>query len=330
MSASHHGSSWGDDPRRPPAHETSGVHFSGEARALPTHHDNSHGHQSASHPTAPHNDFMPPAHPFFRRSKCTGRRRALCIGINYLGQSHALRGCITDAKHTFVFLVEHAGYRPEEIVVLTDDSPNPRGQPTRKNMIKAMKWLVRGAKPDDALFFHYSGHGGQARDREGYEESGYDDVIFPVDFEQAGQIVDNEMHNTMVSPLPAGCRLTSCHSGTVLGISFYNHHGYPKMHRVSARARRRDASPADVISIGGCKDDETSADTFLEGEAVGAASYVRLDSILFAVSKPPEMHPKQSFKDLIDNMREILAKKYSQHPQLGSSHPIDTRHRFLM
>ncbi|KAJ7613230.1 caspase domain-containing protein [Roridomyces roridus] len=313
MAASHHGSSWGDHPRQPPAHETSGVHFSGDPRARSAH-DDSHRHPSASHPTAPHNDFMPPAHPFFRRSKCTGRRRALCIGINYLGQSHALRGCITDAKHAFVFLVEHAGYRPEEIVVLTDDSPNPRGQPTRKNMIKAMKWLVRGAKPDDALFFHYSGHGGQARDREGYEESGYDDVIFPVDFEQAGQIVDNEMHDIMVSPLPAGCRLTaifqSCHSGTVLDLPYmYNHHGYPKMHRVSARARRRDASPADVISIGGCKDDETSADTFLDGEAVGAASYAFIKAI---------------------KTREILAKKYSQHPQLGSSHPIDTRHRFLM
>jgi hypothetical protein len=38
--------------------------------------------------------------------------------------------------------------------VLTDDSPYPRSQPTRKNIIDAMHWLVRDARPHDALFFH--------------------------------------------------------------------------------------------------------------------------------------------------------------------------------
>lgn len=32
------------------------------------------------------------------------------------------------------------------------------------------------------------------------------------------------------------------------------------------------ATPADIISFSGCKDDGTSADTFSEGEAVGAMS----------------------------------------------------------
>lgn len=38
--------------------------------------------------------------------------------------------------------------------MLTDDSRNPRQIPTRANMIQAMNWLVQGARPDDALFFH--------------------------------------------------------------------------------------------------------------------------------------------------------------------------------
>lgn len=38
--------------------------------------------------------------------------------------------------------------------MLTDDNPNPRAVPTRQNMIQAMRWLVSGAKPNDALFFH--------------------------------------------------------------------------------------------------------------------------------------------------------------------------------
>jgi hypothetical protein len=46
------------------------------------------------------------------------------------------------------------GYRPEDIVVLTDDSPHRRSQPTRQNIIDAMLWLVRDAHTHDALFFH--------------------------------------------------------------------------------------------------------------------------------------------------------------------------------
>lgn len=43
-----------------------------------------------------------------------------------------------------------------------------------------MSWLVQGAQPNDALFFHYSGHGGQAKDLDGDEDDGYDETIYPV------------------------------------------------------------------------------------------------------------------------------------------------------
>jgi len=33
-------------------------------------------------------------------------------------------------------------------------------------------------------------------------------VIHPVDFRTAGHIIDDEMHDIMVKPLPMGCRLT--------------------------------------------------------------------------------------------------------------------------
>jgi hypothetical protein len=30
-------------------------------------------------------------------------------------------------------------------------------QPTKANILRAMHWLVKDAKPNDSLFFHYSG-----------------------------------------------------------------------------------------------------------------------------------------------------------------------------
>jgi hypothetical protein len=49
---------------------------------------------------------------------------------------------------------ERYNYRTEDIVILTDDSSNPRQIPTRANMIQAITWLIQGAAPNDALFFH--------------------------------------------------------------------------------------------------------------------------------------------------------------------------------
>ena len=36
-----------------------------------------------------------------------------------------------------------------------------------------------------------SGHGGQTKDLDGDEADGYDEVIYPVDFERAGHLVDD-------------------------------------------------------------------------------------------------------------------------------------------
>jgi hypothetical protein len=113
------------------------------------------------------------------------------------------------------------GYKEEDIVMLTDDARNPRQLPTVRNITDAMQWLVRDAKPNDSLFFHFSGHGGQTKDTSGDEEDGYDEVIYPVDYKTAGHLVDDKLHEIMVKPLPAGCRLTAifdcCHSGSALG-----------------------------------------------------------------------------------------------------------------
>ena len=75
-------------------------------------------------------------------------------------------------------------------MILTDDSPDPRLQPTRHNILNAMRWLVDGARKHDSLAFHCmyasaslevliscadSGHGGQTPDNDGDEIDGYDE-----------------------------------------------------------------------------------------------------------------------------------------------------------
>lgn len=93
----------------------------------------------------------------FQYSNCTGKRKALLIGINYFGQKGQLRGCINDVKNMSNYLMEAFGYKREDMVTLTDDQQNPMSQPTKQNILRAMHWLVKDAQPNDSLFFHYSG-----------------------------------------------------------------------------------------------------------------------------------------------------------------------------
>jgi len=82
------------------------------------------------------------------------------------------------------------------MVILRDDNPpNPLSYPSKANMIRAMHWLADDAHPNDSLFFHYSGHGGQMVDFNSEQDDVYDETIYPVDFQRAGPILNT------VSPL---------------------------------------------------------------------------------------------------------------------------------
>ncbi|KAI8939354.1 Ca(2+)-dependent cysteine protease [Plenodomus lindquistii] len=303
----------------------------------------------------------------FQYSACNGRRKALLIGINYFGQRGELRGCINDVKNMSTYLNEYFGYKREDMVLLTDDQQNPMSQPTKANILRAMHWLVKDARPNDSLFFHYSGHGGQTKDLDGDEDDGYDEVVYPVDFRTAGHIVDDEMHRIMVAPLQPGVRLTaifdSCHSGSALDLPYiYSTQGVLKEPNLAKEAGagllgivqsyargdigsmigsatslfkkavngddvykknlRTKTSPADVIMWSGSKDQQTSADASIGGEATGAMSWAFITSL--------RKNPNQSYVQLLNSIRDELEGKYQQKPQLSCSHPLNVDLLYVM
>jgi len=171
-----------------------------------------------------------------------------------------------------------------------------------------------------------------------------------------------------VKPLPPGCRLTaifdSCHSGSALDLPYvystegkikepnlaaeagssllgvmssYSRHDFGGMfqnakglanlamgHQAKAEeiTRRTKSSPADVISWSGCKDSQTSADTQEGGQGTGAMSWAFMSSL--------DRNPQQSYQQLLISVRALLKGKYSQRPQLSSSHPMDTSILFII
>ncbi|KAJ3372487.1 Ca(2+)-dependent cysteine protease [Allomyces arbusculus] len=158
------------------------------------------------------------------KSNCTGRKKALFVGINYKGTKAELRGCINDVHNISSYLFGNWGFSRQNSVILTDDQSDPNALPTKNNILAAMQWLVRDAQPNDSLLFHYSGHGSKQKDEDGDEEDGHDETIVPLDYEKAGQITDDTLHDVLVKNLPAGVRLTCimdcCHSGTIIDLPF--------------------------------------------------------------------------------------------------------------
>ncbi|KAF6753451.1 metacaspase-1 [Ephemerocybe angulata] len=289
-------------------------------------HGSSHG-QAIDEALANYYKILPP-NPKWCQSRCGGNKKAVCIGINYLGMRDELKGCANDARGARDFIIRNYGFHPSNVLLLTDDDRH-NIMPTRKEIFKAFMWLVNGAKKDDSLFFHYSGHGGQSQDASGREKDDMDETIYPVDFEKAGDIIDDELYQALVQPLPPGCRLTaifdSCHSGTVLDLPYvHSAHGRLRgVKHVSRRAVGRGVAPAaDVICWSACKDDETSADTFKGGVAVGAMSHALIQTLT------TNLH--QTYDELLAHLRELLIPQYHQKAQISCSHPLDLSQRFTL
>ncbi|NJK36244.1 MAG: caspase family protein [Oscillatoriales cyanobacterium SM2_2_1] len=85
------------------------------------------------------------------------RRLALLIGINrYEARNEwlPLNGCLTDVELQKELLIHRFGFKPADILTLTDH------QATRQGIETAiLEHLVAQAMPDDWVVVHFSGHG---------------------------------------------------------------------------------------------------------------------------------------------------------------------------
>ena len=94
-----------------------------------------------------------------------GARRAILIGINYVGQQGQLSGCHNDVNNIKEYLISKQGFKEKDMLILMDDGKHH--PPTRKNIMDAFRRITQYSKADDVVFIHYSGHGSRVRDLNG-------------------------------------------------------------------------------------------------------------------------------------------------------------------
>jgi hypothetical protein len=149
----------------------------------------------------------------------TPGKLALLVGINAY-KSLPLLGCVTDTELQYELLRHRYGFKQEDILVLTDD------RATRQNILTAFEeHLIKQAKPNDVVVFHFSGHGWMVRDPDPnpgfvFNGQGVNGTLIPYDWD-AGEpeTVRNIMGHTLFLLMSAlktenvTAVLDSCHSG---------------------------------------------------------------------------------------------------------------------
>jgi hypothetical protein len=274
------------------------------------------------------------------------KKQALLVGINDYKGINDLQGCINDVTNVRTVLKTWFGFTNSDIRVLTDD------RATRDNILSRLEKMVKEAKPGDFLLFQFSGHGSQIRDRNNDELSDHmDELICPYDMNWDDGFITDDMLSKMLGQLRKGVNmeiiLDSCHSGTATrDIIFSSPQDFGSNGIVKNRYLR---PPVDIecraegnedklkptrafrtdreiilnhVLWAGCKDNQTSADAFIDGNYNGAFSYYFCKHIR-------ESSGKITRGDLHTRVKNSLkSNQYDQVPQLECRNNLKAKNIF--
>lgn len=262
-------------------------------------------------------------------------RRALCVGINifknYPGST--LYGCVNDANQMVGILQKYLGFKKSDIKVLTN------AKATKSAIKTELTAMVNKAKSGkyNYLVFSISSHGTQMPDKNREESDHYDEAFCPYDLaEKAGQwdpnhvIVDDELHD-LFAQVPDNVLvevyLDTCHAGTGLKASDLMPNRRPryialpslaaceKVMPLTARglqSRVVEKAAKNVILWAACRDDQTSADAYIDGKYHGAFTY-------YWAAETDAAKNNISRNDLLKKVNaDLKANHFSQVAQLES------------
>ena len=193
---------------------------------------------------------------------------ALVMGLEYTGTRNYLPGCINDANAIKQLLLSN-GYKEKNIVMMTDEMEG-NNYPTRKNIMRQLKLLVRTANRSRAgrIWISYSGHGGSTRDRGGDERDRKDETIFALD----GRDILDDRINLILRRVNKRCKVfglfDSCHSGSVCDLSYS--YRYTDDLALKYRKENLPAVRSKIVTVSGCMDSQNSYSIDIGTKWVGA------------------------------------------------------------
>lgn len=220
-----------------------------------------------------------------------------------------MNGCINDVKNVGRFLNKTYNIKS---VIYSDDKDI--FETTKYGMtMKLYELAVDSYRNNlDYIYIHYSGHGSNIRDENKDEPDGYDEVLVPSDYRISGGISDDDIHkifNCFNPKTKILCVFDCCYSGSIADLKYR----WLDTKQVSLENIACNIE-AKIISLSGCRDDQTSADALINGNYAGALS----NSMLSVLNETPSVFSNCFL--LLEKVRKQLKQDgYEQVPQICSS-----------
>jgi len=203
---------------------------------------------------------------------------------------------------------------------------------TKKSAILgALASFIAGSRPNDILYFHYSGHGSQVKDDA--DILGFDQTLVPSDYvsikDGSNDIRDKELARTLASARDrqlTAFLLTfdSCHSGTVTRDPGPRKRGFERVFvpdYESRLERRGPFLPANALAdqpftaISACRSDESDFETEVKRVRMGSLSHALVQALAPATSET-------TYRDLFYQITTMMRTMgLSQTPQIEG--PLD-------
>jgi hypothetical protein len=244
-------------------------------------------------------------------------------GINYVGKfGYELGGCVNDA--TNLYSMVHGIYGTcGASTVLVDESNHFQTSnriPTRENIVRTLEETVNKIPTTPCtMVVTYAGHGIPLQDYSNDELDGEDECLVPLDCMDSGYIKDDQLNTILVQSVAAFNQLRMivimdcCHSGSILDLPYMYINGKWTVASINEDRHIK----ATIIMLSGCKDNQTSADAYIDGQQQGAMSR----SFRYAMDR---LGHYASIADILVQMRSYLrVNEYNQIPQLSCSQMID-------
>lgn len=189
--------------------------------------------------------------------KTRSRNRALFIGISYHYASSInhkikhLKCAIGDTQKAEKSITRN--WHPQ-IVKLYDTEGYI--QPTRKNIIDALQWLVQDSKRGDVMYLHICGHGEVSSSR------GRKNLFLPCDVLESDTISSSVFYQTLTSKIPPGALLLvvfdTCNAGETLRLPYvWNGHHFTRNPNFNYEMDR-----GQIITLSACQHHEKANDLY--------------------------------------------------------------------
>jgi hypothetical protein len=207
---------------------------------------------------------------------------AVVAGTNYWNTNAQLAGCETDVD-TNVALHRKLG---AQVAVLKG------AEASKAAILSTFVGALAEAGPDDGVELDWSGHGTNARDRDGDETDRLDEAICPDDFSRSGVIIDDQLYELAAPAFARGVRvvfkLDSCYSGkfhrlvfnvddqgVMVATRFLPPAWLPPEIRpdpAAPRAPRAKARPG-ALAFSACQENQLAQEYPVGGKVQGAMTY---------------------------------------------------------